>query len=88
MKSLRFFCSIAAFLRCKNQSRSFSPLPLLLHLRCALMTGVTVSFFGVGVVRRTTLNSPEDFVPCSGEVGIFWEAGVSFLHNLNEKINV
>lgn len=48
MKSLRFFCSIAAFLRRKNQSRSFSPLPALLHLRCALMTGCEgVIFRGV-----------------------------------------
>ncbi|KXV21650.1 hypothetical protein AD933_00855, partial [Acetobacter malorum] len=43
-----FFYSIAAFLRRKNQSRSFFLIAGLLHLRCALMTGVTVSFFRTG----------------------------------------
>jgi len=48
MKSQRFFLFYRGLLLGKNQIRSFSPLPVLLHLRCALMTAVAMSFLGIG----------------------------------------
>lgn len=61
MKSLRFFFSIAAFLRSKNQSRSFSLISGLLHLRCALMMGCDGVIFGDwGLLRRMTLIAPRE----------------------------
>ena len=47
MKSLRFFL-YRGILRRKIQRRSFSVISGILHLRCALMTDVTVSFFRMG----------------------------------------
>ena len=61
MKLKGFFFSIAAFLRSKNQSRSFSLISGLLHLRCALRTGVTVSFFRAGRCEAHDPKFPRGF---------------------------
>ncbi|GCD57203.1 hypothetical protein NBRC3222_2540 [Acetobacter pasteurianus NBRC 3222] len=61
MKLKAFFFSIAAFLRSKNQSRSFSLISGLLHLWCALMTGVTVSFFRIGRCEAHDPKFPRGF---------------------------